>query len=130
MADLKSLGADRLFPNLPASDSGKREKYLSRDFNEGLLKSVDLWQPRVKVFHSFRDTMNTRLAKLRLHPAHISDWMGHAREGTEAEHYIEKLTISTQVTSILPALDFGVDFAAFKYEAGRWNEYLKTHMVP
>lgn len=32
--DLRDLGADRLFPNLPADKHGKREKYLSRDFNE------------------------------------------------------------------------------------------------
>lgn len=121
--DLKEIGADRLFPNLPADKHGKREKYLSRDFNENLLSKLGMRKARVKVFHSFRDTLNSKLAAGKVHPAHIADWMGHARKGVEAEHYIIELTPAEQVESILPLLEFGVDFSEFKYQRGRWNDW-------
>lgn len=129
--DLKELGADRLFPNLPADKkTGKRERYLSRDFNEELLPKLGIHQPRTKVFHSFRDTVTGKLALGKINPAHIADWLGHAREGTESEHYIAKLTRPEQVQHILPLLVYGLDFSEFKYQRGRWNAWLRDHMVP
>lgn len=127
--DLKEIGADRLFPNLPADKHGKREKYLSRDFNENLLGKLDMRQARVKVFHSFRDTMASKLAAACVHYSHIADWLGHARQGTEGNHYIATLTPVQQAATILPLLDFGVDFSGFKYESGRWNDWLCRNMV-
>lgn len=128
--DLKEIGATRLFPNLPADKHGKREKYLSRDFNENLLEQVGLRKARVKVFHSFRDTVATKLATGKINPAHIADWLGHARQGTEGNHYIADLTLAEQVENIFPLLDFGVDFSEFKYEKGRWNEWLRNNLMP
>lgn len=130
LADLRSLGANRLFPNLPKDAQGKREKYLSRDFNENLLGEIGLRLPRVKVFHSFRDTVAGKLATAKLHPAHIADWLGHARQGTEGEHYIAPLNPAQQVELVLPLLDFKLDKAGIAYEAGRWNAWLKKNLVP
>lgn len=127
--DLKEIGADRLFPNLPADKHGKREKYLSRDFNENLLGKLDMRQARVKVFHSFRDTMASKLAAACVHYSHIADWLGHARQGTEGNHYIATLTPAQHAATILTLLDFGVDFSEFKYERGRWNDWLRKNMV-
>lgn len=128
--DLRALGADRLFPNLPLDAQGKREKYLSRDFNENLLSEVGLRQPRVKVFHSFRDTVAGKLASAKLHSAYIADWLGHKRQGTEGEHYLAPLSPTQQAELILPVLDFTLDRQGFAYKAGRWNDWLKKNMVP
>lgn len=128
--DLNELGADRLLPNLPADGNGKREKYLSRDFNEGLLQELKIWRKRKKVFNSFRDTATSKLAAAKVHSAHIHDWTGHARQGTEGLHYIAPLTVPQQVENILPVLEFGVDFSEFKYQRGRWNEWLRNNLVP
>ncbi len=129
LTDLRAIGADRLFPNLPKDAQGKREKYLSRDFNENLLGKIGLRQPRVKVFHSFRDTVAGKLASAQIHAAHIADWLGHVRQGTEGEHYIGPLTPAQQVGVVLPALDFKLNFSGFKYEPGRWNDWLKRNRV-
>lgn len=129
--DLKEIGADRLFPNLPADKHDKREKYLSRDFNENLLGKLGMRKARVKVFHSFRDTMMSKLAASgKVHPDHIDDWIGHARQGVGGKHYNAELSIPQQVENILPLLDFGVDFSEFRYERGRWNEWLRNNLVP
>lgn len=129
--DMKEIGADRLFPNLPADKNGKREKYLSRDFNENLLVDLGIWQARVKIFHSFRDTVMSKLAASgKVHDDHIDDWMGHARQGVGAKHYNAKLSLSQQVENILPLLEFGVNFSDFKYERSRWNAWLRKNMVP
>lgn len=128
--DLNGLGAMRLFPNLPIDGKGKREKYLSRDFNENLLGKLGIRKARVKVFHSFRDTLASKLAAGKVHPAYMGDWLGHAREGTESEHYIFPLTPTEQVETVLPVLNFELDFSGFKYEQGRWNGWLSKNMVP
>jgi integrase len=126
--DLKSLGADRLFPNLPADPkTGKREKYLSRDFNETLLAEVGVHRLRVKVFHSFRDTVADTLASANVHAAYIADWLGHAREGVTAVNYVGVYSVDVGKNIILPSLNFKLDFSKFKYERGRWNDLLKSH---
>lgn len=128
--DLKAIGADRLFPNLPADKNGKREKYLSRDFNEGLLVRVGVHQTRTKVLHSFRDTVTATLVN-KLHAAHIADWMGHAREGTESKHYIPEQTMQEKMEVTVPLLDFpNLNLAGISYQAGWWNEWLKRNMKP
>jgi integrase len=130
LADLRAIGADRLFPHLGKDAQGKREKYLSRDFNENLLGDLGLRKARVKVFHSFRDTVAGKLAAANLHSAYIADWLGHKRQGTEGEHYIAALTPAEQVGLVLPLLDYKLDRVGFAYKAGRWNDWLKKNLVP
>lgn len=129
--DLKAIGADRLFPNLPADENGKREKYLSRDFNEGLLVRVGVYQKRAKVMHSFRDTVSAALIRGRLDGGQKSDWLGHAREGTGQKHYDPPQTIQEKMDITIPMLDFpNLNLAGISYQAGWWNEWLKRNMKP
>ena len=128
--DLKEIGADRLFPNLPEDKHGKREKYLSRDFNEVLLGKLEMRKARVKVLHSFRDTLASMLAEASVHDSHISDWMGHARQGVGPKHYFKKTNPAILAKTALPVLEFGVDFSEFRYERGRWNDWLRKNLVP
>lgn len=130
LADLRAIGADRLFPHLGKDAQGKREKYLSRDFNENLLGDLGLRKARVKVFHSFRDTVAGKLAAANLHSAYIADWLGHKRQGTEGEHYLAPLSQPQQVDLVLPLLDYKLDRVGFAYKAGRWNDWLKKNLVP
>lgn len=128
--DLVAIGAKRLFPNLPADKNGKREKYLSRDFNEGHLREIGIHKPRVKVFHSFRDTVTGKLCKRKgLHADHIDDWMGHARVTTNGKFYNAPLTPSEQVEMIFPAMSYEVDLSQIRYKKDMWSEWLKKHMV-
>jgi integrase len=129
LEDLQALGAERLFPNLPKDAHGKREKYLSRDFNESLLAEVGIRQARVKVFHSFRDTVAGKLASAKVHSAHIADWLGHARQGTEGEHYLGVLSPVEQMELVVPVLNFKLDLSGFRYQQGRWNDWLKKNSV-
>lgn len=130
--DLRSLGANRLFPNLPADpETMKREKYLSRDFNENYLRdTLHIWVTRRKVFHSFRDNVSSLLGRKKLNPNYKDDWLGHARQGVDPEHYDQSLSIQEQIDMVLPLLDFGIDFSEFAYQPGRWNEWLSGNMVP
>ena len=129
--DLKAIGADRLFPNLPADENGKREKYLSRDFNEGLLVRVGVYQKRVKVMHSFRDTVSAALIRGRLDGGQKSDWLGHAREGTGQKHYDPPQTIQEKMDVSTPMLDFPLlDLSSIRYKSGWWNDWLKQNMKP
>ncbi|MCX7144156.1 MAG: site-specific integrase [Proteobacteria bacterium] len=89
--DLKSIKATRLFPYLPIDKKGKRDKNVSRDFNNGLLKRVRVHKPRTKVFHSFRDTCVAALAKGKLHEKYIAQWVGHSPRGMQSTSYLEKL---------------------------------------
>lgn len=128
--DLAEIGADRLFPHLPADKNGKREKYLSRDFNENLLGKLGMRQARVKVFHSFRDTLASMMSEASVHETYISDWLGHARQGVGPKHYHKKTNPTLLAKVVLPVLEFGVDFSGFKYERGRWNDWLRKNCVP
>ena len=129
--DLAAIGANRLFPNLPADKNGKREKGLSRDFNEGLLVEVGVYQTRTKVMHSFRDTATGALVDGKLHPSHIEDWMGHARKGTEGKHYVTPQTTQQKLDGPIRMLDFpSIDFSMIRYKAGWWNAWLKNNMKP
>lgn len=129
--DLKTIGADRLFPNLPADENGKREKYLSRDFNEGLLVQVGVYQKRAKVMHSFRDTVSAALIRGRLDGGQKSDWLGHAREGTGQKHYDPPQTIQEKMDITIPMLDFPqLDLSGIRYKPGWWNIWLSKNMKP
>ncbi len=62
---MKATGTQRLF-GLPIGDDGKCERYLSRDFNEGLAVKAGVYKYRKKTLHSFRDTVANRLGKNKI----------------------------------------------------------------
>lgn len=129
--DLAELGADRLFPNLPADQHGKREKYLSRDFNEVHLKGMGVWVPRRKVFHSFRDTATEAMTDADVKDFHIESWLGHSTKGVTGKHYRKKATPAKLAVACLPSLGFEfLNLGAVSYRRGRWNEWLKKNMCP
>lgn len=137
--DLKSIGADRFFPNLPMDKHGKREKYLSRDFNENHLKGIGVWVPRRKVFHSFRDTLSNTLydasetedGEKGIDPFYVESWLGHAVKDVSGKHYRKPAPPGKLSKRCLPFLGFEfLNFAAIRYEKGRWNDWLQRNFCP
>lgn len=88
IADVKSLGGTRLFPNLPMDSREKRERNLSRDVNN-YLEEIGVPIPRTKVLHSFRDTVADALGVSDLDAVRADQWTGHAPVGIKAK---QKLT--------------------------------------
>lgn len=131
LEDLRELGAERLFPNLPRDTHGKREKYLSRDFNEIHLKDLGIWQPRRKVFHSFRDTVTNVLAEAEVKDFYIEAWLGHSVRGVTGQHYRQKPSPDKLAKACLPALGFDfLNLASVRYERGAWNDWMARNLKP
>eukprot|EP01037_Dinobryon_pediforme_P026502 gene26502-29047_t len=127
--DLRSLGATRFLPNLPMDSRKKRERRLSHDGNE-YLKKVGVHIPRTKVIHSFRDTVSDALGISDLDAVSADQWTGHAPVGIKAKHYRSQTTPDIQARDAFAALDFPfIPFSEFKYEKGRWNDWLKENMA-
>ncbi len=123
--DLRAIGADRLFPNLPLMD-GKREKYLSRDFNDNYLRKKLGLVSREKVFHSFRDTFVTAVVAAKVNQAVIDQWMGHAPGSVQARNYVARYGVKELADMMFSDLDF----SKTAYKPGEWNDWLKGNMVP
>ncbi|KMZ12451.1 Integrase [Candidatus Burkholderia humilis] len=127
--DVRRASGTRLFPHLPMDSMGKREKYISRDFNEKHLPEVGVHQPRRKVFHSFRDTVETVLHANDANPVQIDEWIGHKPESMGASRYKAKYTPAQLSELVLPRLRYsGLDLSGLRYSPGQWNEWmLKNH---
>lgn len=126
--DMRSLGATRLFPTLPADTKGKRERRLSHDGNE-YLKRVGVHIPRVKVMHSFRDTVSDMLGLSDMDEFSADQWTGHTTQGVKAKHYRRKVAIDIQATKGFKALDFPfVDTEHIQYRKGWWNEWTSKNL--
>ena len=128
--DMKSVGAKRLF-GLPTSDEGKCEKYLSRDFNEGLLRDrLHIHRPRKTTFHSFRDTCNNLLANSDTHPFYINQWMGRATKTVEGEHYLNILPPRPLSEKTWPSLNHDyLDLSGIRYKNGWWNAWAAKQLI-
>jgi hypothetical protein len=103
--DMKSLGATRLFPTLPRDKKGKRERRLSHDGNE-YLKEVGVHVLRVKVMHSFRDTVSDMLGIGDMDEFSADQRTGHATQGVKAKHYRRKVAADIMAVKGFKALDF------------------------
>lgn len=130
LADLKLLGATRIFPNLPMDSREKRERNLSRDVND-YFKDIGVHVPRTKVLHSFRDTVSDALGISDLDAVRADQWTGHAPVGTKAKHYRSKAPADLQARDAFTALNFPfIRFEELNYKKGRWNKWLADNMVP
>ena len=127
--DLKSIGADRLFPTLPIDANGKREKYFSRDFNEKHLAELGIHQKRRKVFHSFRDTLTDLLTDADVEDFYIEGWLGHATQTVTGKHYRKKVPAKKLAHHCLPAMQFPfLKLQNIRYKSGQWNNWMKENI--
>ncbi len=128
--DLRSIGATRLFPTLPANKNGKRERRMSHDGNE-YLKKVGVHVNRQKVMHSFRDTVSDLLGISDMDEFSADQWTGHTTQGAKAKHYRKKVAIDIQAIKGFKALDFTfIDTERILYRPGWFNQYTQANMVP
>lgn len=130
MEDVKRLGATRFFPTLPADAKGKRERRLSHDGNE-YLKLVGVHVDRIKVMHSFRDTVCEMLSVENMDDVRADQWTGHVNQSVKGRHYRRsKAAIELQAKEGFDALNFPfIDLEAIQYQPGWFNDYNKTNMV-
>ena len=130
VADMKATGTQRLF-GLPIGDDGKCERYLSRDFNEGLAVKAGVYKYRKKTLHSFRDTVANLLGKAKVWGPYIDRWMGHASRTVQGTHYARELTTDEALQQASAALNYpNLDLAGIRYQRGRWDEWVKSQLVP
>lgn len=128
--DMQAIGAQRLF-GLSAAEDGKCERYLSRDFNEGLAVKAGVYKHRQKTLHSFRDTVSSALGDDKVWGPYIDQWLGHAPQTTQSKSYAKKLTEPDVLEQIFPALKFDfLDFSKIRYRKGAWSEWVKSQMQP
>jgi integrase len=126
--DMKNIGATRLFPTLPSDTKGKRERRMSHDGNE-YLKKVEVHIPRIKVMHSFRDTVSDMLGLSDMDEFTADQWTGHATQGVKAKHYRRKVAIDIMAVKGFKALDFPfIDTNRIQYRKGWWNEWTVPRM--
>lgn len=74
--------------------------------------------------------MSKLAASGKVHHDQIDNWIGHARRSVGGKHYNAELSLPQQVENIFPLLEFGVDFSGFRYERGRWNDWLRNNLGP
>lgn len=130
VADMKATGTQRLF-GLPIGDDGKCERYLSRDFNEGLAVKAGVYKYRKKTLHSFRDTVVNQLGRAHVWGPYIDQWMGHASKTVQGAHYALKLTAGQAFQQTSAALNYpNLNLAGIRYQRGRWDEWVKSQLQP
>lgn len=122
VALLKARGHTRLFPDLPLRKN-KPGEVLGRWFKvyrkrwgvEGKTRSS-------KVFHSFRHTVETRLARADADQHHIDALLGHAPQGSTGRNDYNKGYSDQQLHRGIEMLSYpALDLSPL---AGRWREYL------
>ena len=128
--DMKSVGAQRFFPTLPEDSRHKRERRLSYDGNE-YLKLVGVHVERVKVMHSFRDTVCEMLGVSDMDDVRADQWTGHKNQSVKGRHYRSKAAIDLQARDGFKALDFPcIDVERLQYRKDWWNAWTLKNMVP
>ena len=128
--DMKAVGTQRLF-GLQASDDGKCERYLSRDFNEGLLVRVGVYKYRKRTFHSFRDTVSNTLGRAKVWGPFINHWLGHAQGTVQGEAYSKQLTSPEVMNEVIPALKYDfLDFSQIRYKRHEWDQWVASQLLP
>lgn len=130
VADMKATGTQRLF-GLPVGDDGKCERYLSRDFNEGLAVKAGVYKYRKKTLHSFRDTVANTLGKNKIWGPYIDRWLGHAPQTMQSGHYAVDLTTDEALEQTRVALTYlFLDLSGIRYQRGIWDEWVKSQLLP
>lgn len=109
VGSVKDKGETRLFSDLSYSKVGGYARNVSRNFAE-VTKSLGIWVPRKKVFHSFRGTLNGRLLKLGTSQELREFVLGHTNDSMNVQKY-GKLLSDRPYNAILEELskvDFGL----------------------
>lgn len=128
--DLRTLGANRLFPTCPKDVKGKRERRLSHDGNE-YLKKVGVYVLRQKVMHSFRDTVCEMLSVQDMDDVRADQWTGHKNQSIKGRHYRRsKAAVELQAKEGFDALNFPfIDLEGLQYRKGWWNDFIAQNMT-
>lgn len=112
---VKARDKGRLFPNADADKNGKLSTKFSKKFNT-FLKSRDVWKPRKKVFHSFRNSSNDALRNGGVSVEYreaIHGWQGRHSQDKE---YGDGYSPSILQTEINKATFEGLDLDHLKPE--------------
>ncbi|NHZ81565.1 tyrosine-type recombinase/integrase [Massilia sp. CCM 8695] len=127
--DMRSIGATRFFPTLPLDSRGKRERNLSRDGND-YLRKIGVHIHRMKVMHSFRDTVCDMLGVSDMDEVQADQWTGHKNQSVKGKHYRSTVAIKLQAQYGFKALYYPfIDIEKIKYIKGCWNTWTTKHLA-
>jgi integrase len=108
-----------MWDDLLFTEKSGRGKYPSRDFQK-LAKSAGVYQPRRKVFHSFRSTIGQALEHCGLEAELIDRFLGHTVGSTRAKSYsrtdVGKAFPIRRVFEALSKVDFPVAVQRFEQD--------------
>jgi integrase len=128
---LQMAGYKKLFPHLQDGKNGYK-KNMCRMFGEYLdLPEVNIVEP-LKVFHSFRHTVVTKLTGEGVNEGLKRAMVGHDIDTKQSAHddytHLDALTISNLQTAINKLKYEGVDFAQLKRPADAFLEPIKKRI--
>ena len=128
---LQKAGYKKLFPHLQDGKNGYK-KNMCRMFGEYLdLPEVNIVDP-LKVFHSFRHTVVTKLTGEGVNEGLKRAMVGHDIDTKQSAHddytHLDALTISNLQTAINKLKYEGVDFAKLKRPADAFLEPIKKRI--
>jgi integrase len=116
-------GEALMWDGLHWSDKSGGGKYPSRDFQK-LAQSAGVYQPRRKVFHSFRSTIGQALENCGLEAELIDRFLGHTVGSTRAKSYsrtdMGKAFPLRRVFEALSKVDFPVSAVALRESASAY----------
>lgn len=95
--EVKARGETRLFPELKWEKKDGYARYIGSNFNESVLKPLNLHLPSKKVFYSFRHTFTTELSRVGVTSERREQLCGREdgeSRGAEA-HYLKRDSLPT-----------------------------------
>ena len=101
---------------------------MSHNINE-YIRRVGVHEFRVKVLHSFRDTVSDALGESDMDDAAADRWTGHAPRGVKGQAY-RSAAPTKSAGKAYKALSWDIiPWSKLKYPKGRWNKHMKLNMV-
>ncbi|EPT8921564.1 tyrosine-type recombinase/integrase [Cronobacter dublinensis] len=117
---LRSIGYDRLFPEITPNTVKGHGKAVSAWFNESILKKrIKLERDRTKSFHSFRHSVSTLLKEKGVSAELRAQLAGHVRGNTETEVRYSKDLKPVYMVEVVEKIDFSLpEIARFNIPDG------------
>ncbi|MCL6363596.1 site-specific integrase [Pectobacterium carotovorum subsp. carotovorum] len=117
---LRSVGYDRLFPEITPNTVKGHGKAVSAWFNESILnKRLKLERNRTKSFHSFRHSVSTLLKEKGVSSELRAQLAGHVRGTTETEVRYSKDLKPLYMVEVVERIDFSLpEIAKFNIPDG------------
>lgn len=102
----KSESYSRIFPELTYNSKDHYGRQLSEGFKDYTLKPLEIYQPNIKVFHSFRHTFRTYAKTSGIATQDIDRMIGHEIHGSEGDKTYSTFTPLSYYYKEIKKIDF------------------------